>query len=132
MFAGFTNVKDEYFTDSILYLWQWWEFVLVYLCICGVVFVYLYLYLCICGVSGEAIWELSEVLLLSEQFRDILVICCKYGWNIQTRLSNKIIIKQFLGFFLSRDFLSLYNYKKLTGFHKCWTKNLDKYMLTQI
>ena len=68
MFAGFTNVKYGYFAESILYL-LWWEFV----------FVYLYLYLCICGVGGEAIWELSEVLLLSEQFRDILVICCKYG-----------------------------------------------------
>ena len=37
MFAGFTNVKDGYFAESILYL-LWWEFV----------FVYLYLYLCIC------------------------------------------------------------------------------------
>ena len=70
-----------------LYL-SWWQFVF------GSVEV---LYLlrwksCICWggnlvfVVVEAIWKLSEVLLLSEQFRDILVICCEHSSNIQTML----------------------------------------------
>ena len=58
--------------DTYLYLW-WWKFSIWV----GRNFVF---------VVVEAIWKLSEVLLLSEQFREILVICWKHSSNIQIAL----------------------------------------------